>query len=165
MTASAQKDRNLHSIFKSSTIGDTLLRGEILEESCPARMRPATGAAEGCTKQPDTTVVVRLFEKPPYSHKPRGRLTICTIDCADRREESAMLITSWRVPSNLIAVNHRIIDLARLAELWREREVRLLACVPIDAASMREGRSHKAVNQFDFDVTKPCRVIVLASLR
>ena len=62
--------------------------------------------------------------------------------------------------SNLIAVHHRIIDLARLAELWREREVRLLACVPIDAASTRESRSHKAVNQLDFEVTKPCRVIV-----
>ena len=62
--------------------------------------------------------------------------------------------------SNLIAVHHRIIDLARLAKLWREREVRLLACVPVDAASTRESSSHKAVNQLDFEVTKPCRVIV-----
>ena len=62
--------------------------------------------------------------------------------------------------SNLIAVHHRIIDLARLAELWRKREVRLLAGVPIDAASTRESSSHKAVNQLDFEVTKPCRVIV-----
>ena len=62
--------------------------------------------------------------------------------------------------SNLIAVHHRIIDLARLAKLWRKREVWLLAGVPIDAASTRESRSHKAVNQLDFEVTKPCRVIV-----
>ena len=133
-------------------------------EACPARLRPATGAADGCAKQPDTTIIVLpscvfivcrfyilksrcLFEKPPYSHEPRGRLTICTINCADRKVE-------------LIAVHHRIIDLARLAELWREREVWLLACVPIDAASTRKSSSHKAVNQLDFEVTKPCRVIV-----
>ena len=36
----------------------------------------------------------------------------------------------------------------------------LLACVPIDAASTRESRSHKAVNQLDFEVTQPRRVIV-----
>ena len=36
----------------------------------------------------------------------------------------------------------------------------LLACVPIDAASTRESRSHKAVNQLDFEVTQSCRVII-----
>lgn len=38
--------------------------------------------------------------------------------------------------------------------------MRFLACVPIDAASTRESRSHKAVNQLDFEVTQPRRVIV-----
>jgi len=54
--------------------------------SCPARLRPATGAAEVGTKQPDTTIIVLpscvfivcrfyilesrcLFEKPPYSSR------------------------------------------------------------------------------------------------
>ena len=38
--------------------------------------------------------------------------------------------------------------------------MRFLACVPINAASTRESRSHKAVNQLDFEVTQPRRVIV-----
>ena len=38
--------------------------------------------------------------------------------------------------------------------------MRFLACFPIDAASTRKSRSHKAVNQLDFEVTQPRRVIV-----
>lgn len=35
-----------------------------------------------------------------------------------------------------------------------------MACVPINGTSTWESHSHKAVNQLDFEVTQPCRVVV-----
>ena len=87
----------------------------------------------------------------------------------DSLKKASLSSRTERPPNNMYlisateclkAIHHSVVHLAGHSKLRRTGEMRLLASVPVNAASPWKGCCHKSVNQFDFEVTKPRRVIV-----